>query len=237
MNLTGLFHGGGRRRRSDESWDDLTGRLSETERKLAHAERLLEPLKSTVCVFCQVHGRFWVQQPVPVPCPWCEIGRLRGRQLTEMVIAPALPAGQPLVPAPADLPGSVFTEPEPVTPGVEAPRIVADTPAGPAESEAADVNAETQAVAVSALWEAIGEDRTTLLPAVDDPSAAPHLEPAHAEVPPMPLYKPPGAPLDDPLPPIRWGTGLHGDVSPSAVPPGRMPLAVLARSAGGPPCS
>lgn len=66
-----------------------------------------------------------------------EVERLK-RLLAEDAGVPAAQA-----PAPADVPGSCFTEDDPA-PVTEGPRAVADTPAGPVECEAADVTAKTR---------------------------------------------------------------------------------------------
>lgn len=73
------------------------------------------------------------------------------------------------------------------------------------------VNEKTQAVAVSSLWAAIGEDRTAMLPAVDDPSAAVHLQPAADTVPPKPRQPPlpPAHLVEQQL--VIWKPKLPGD--------------------------
>jgi len=206
MNLTGFFKGSGGRRRSDESWIALTDQLSE-------AQRLLAPLKDAIRNTCAagIHGPFWVQQKAPVPCPWCHINRLQNREVAQVVIAPALPAGRPMVPAAVDVLGFEPLPEAPLKSADDQLLLMPDAPEFPAEVEAADVNAETQAVAVSSLWAAIGEDRTAMLPAVDDPSAAVHLQPAADTVPPKPRQPPlpPAHLVEQQL--VTWKPKLPGD--------------------------
>lgn len=234
MKLTSLFAGSGSRRRSSDS----IGQLERENRSLRSDVSRLDPCE---CRRPDHHVTFLVRRPegmaapvVPYHCPACELDRLQAQHRAQLAVltAPPAPPSPVLVPAAADLPGSAFAEPEP--PAVADPRlrIVADTPTAPAESEAADVNAETQAVAVSALWDAIREGDTARLPAIVDqqvtapvvaePSSAEHLEPAHAKVPPKP-------PLADPVLPVTWGvdpdatvgfatSDLKDQVSTSALP-------------------
>ncbi len=197
-----LLHGGGRRRRTPESYTAL----EEENRALRGTASRLDPCE---CRRPDHHVTFLVRRPegvpapvVPYRCPACELDRLQAQHRAQMAVltAPVAPPSPVLVPAAADLPGSAFVEPEPPVVADPRLRIVADTPTAPAESEAADVNADTQAVAVSALWEAIGEGETAQLPAIVDPqpaapvvtepSSAEHLERARVPVPPKPKMPP-----------------------------------------------
>jgi hypothetical protein len=222
MNLSALLHGGGKRRKSDGAWDDLTTQLSS-------AQALLREREGTVRYSCPDgrHPDWWAPANCPSWCPWCSTGRLY-RQLQQM---PALgvQVGAPLVPAPADVPGSAFATPalEPA----EDPRlrIVADTPAAPAVSEAADVNAKTQAVPVAALRQAVGEGDTMQLPAVPNQAAvrpvvavtADHLEPARTKVPPKP-DRPPQNTFADPDAVVGFATAdLQQQVNAAAILAGR----------------
>lgn len=109
-----------------------------------------------------------------------------------------LPAAQ--APAPADTPGSCFSEPDPA-PVTTGPRAVADTPEGPVDSEAADVNAETQPVAQVDL------DATQLLPKVVVDEAIGLGD--TTQIPAMPTV-PPVVPVVavEPVPRVTWGTSL-----------------------------
>jgi hypothetical protein len=192
IKLGNLIHGGGRRRATTESYADL----GKENRQLRDDASRLDP-----CM-CQNPGRhveFLIRRPVgatapvvPFGCPACLVDQLRGQHRAQLSVltAPSAPPSPVLVPAAADVVGSAFAEPALVAVSDPRLRIVADTPSAPDESEASDVNAETQAVAVSSLWDAIGEGATTLLPAVDEPSSAVHLENAVAAVPPKPQFPP-----------------------------------------------
>ncbi len=202
MKLTSLFVGPGSRRRSTDS----VIVLERENRSLRGEVSRLDPCE---CRRPQQHVAFLVRRPeglpapaVPPRCPACELDRLQAQHRAQMAVltAPVAPPSPVLVRAAADVPGSVFAEPEPPVVADPRLRIVADTPTAPAESEAADVNADTQAVAVSALWEAIGEGETAQLPAILDPqpaapvvtepSSAEHLERARVPVPPKPKMPP-----------------------------------------------
>ena len=233
IKLGNLLHGGGTRRKSDESWADL-------QRQLSYAQYLLKTLNGAVRNTCQagLHGPFWVVQKTPVPCPWCEIGRLRAAQVAQVVIAPALPAGQPRVPAAVDRPDFQPLPDAPLTSADDRLLLMPDAPVAAEEVPIADVNAETQAVAVSDLWKTIGEDATTLLPAVvapvlpvvAEPSSSGHMEPARVDTPPDPRL-PPAHLVEQQL--VTWGTD-RTDVTPADLSQGRTALVVLGK--GGARC-
>jgi len=194
IHISTLLHGRGRRRRTPES----QAAMERENRQLRNDAASLDPC---ACHAPQPHVQFLVRRPegasapaAPFACPLCEIDRLNGR--LEVLTAPPAPRpqGEPLVPAPADTAGSAFATPRPAAAPDPRLRIVADTPAAPAESEGADVNAETQAVSRADLLAAMGEGDTTQLPAVpeqgavrpvvSEPSSAEHLERARVKVPP-----------------------------------------------------
>jgi hypothetical protein len=163
IKLGNLIHGGGRRRATTESYADL----GKENRQLRDDASRLDP-----CM-CQNPGRhveFLIRRPVgatapvvPFGCPACLVDQLRGQHRAQLSVltAPSAPPSPVLVPAAADVVGSAFAGPALVAVSDPRLRIVADTPPAPDESEASDVNAETQAVAVSSLWDAIGEGETT----------------------------------------------------------------------------
>lgn len=159
MNLLSLFHGGGKRRKSDENWDELEGRLSTAE---ARAKKV----KGAILYTCpqpdpaRQHGDYWVYAQ-NVACPWCEIARLR-EQIQLLVTRPTPRPGGISVQAPAD-----------------GARISI-----PADEPATDVNAKTQAVDVAELRNAMGEGDTQTLPVVPAPVTA--VLPLHlAPLPPI----------------------------------------------------
>ena len=201
LHLRNLFAGPGGRRRPPDSIITLERDL----RALRSDAALLDPCS---CRCPERHIEFLVRRkegipaPVePVRCPACEIERLiaQHREQLAVLTAPAAPPSPVVIPAAADVEGSAFATPvQTVVPDPRL-RIIADTPPAPDDSEGADVDAETQAVEVTALRQAIGEGDTATLPAVPEPvgavrpviaTTADHLEPAHAQVPPVPRQIP-----------------------------------------------
>ena len=83
MSIWQLWHGGGRRRKSDENWDDLQRQLSDAQARAKH-------VKGATLNTCQagIHGPFWVKTDRPLLCPWCEIAKLRG-QIEMLTTRPA----------------------------------------------------------------------------------------------------------------------------------------------------
>jgi hypothetical protein len=133
VSILQLWHGGGRRRKSDENWTDL-------ERQLSDAQARAQKVQGAHFHRCpaNAHPPYWVYEQ-GVPCPWCTIAQLRG-QLELLTLRPA------------PRPDTILPESQP----------------------ASDVTAETQAVDVSVLRDAVGEGDTQLLPVV---SAVEPLEP------------------------------------------------------------
>jgi hypothetical protein len=176
MSLSSILHGGGRRRRTVEHPLELE-RLN---RDLRNEAARLDPVE---CRTPDRHVEFLVRRPagapapvLPLRCPACEIERREAQYRAQLSVltAPQIPPGHVLVAAPADLPGSAFGEPEAQSePVTEELRIVADTPTAPAECEAADVNAQTQATDVTALRAAVGLSDTAVLPVVAMPPEQP----------------------------------------------------------------
>lgn len=140
MNWAALFHGGGKRRRSTENWDELERRLSDAEARTKH----VKGARRYECAQ-HLHGPFWVLSEKPVACPWCEIIRLRG-QLELVTMRPAPRPDTIAVAAPADQPTLLI--------------------ARPVDEPAADVTAEKQPVDVRDLRAAMGENDTITLPVV-----------------------------------------------------------------------
>ena len=191
IHIPNPFKGSGGRRRSDESWDALTAELSE-------AQRLLKPMQGAICCGCPagIHGQFWVYSRTVVQCPWCEIGRLRAREASSVLVVAAPPAGPPMLPAAVDSPGFQPLPPAPLVSADDQLLLMPDAPTAPAECEAADVNAQTQAMDASELRApaALDPGSTTQLPTVRDKPqgavrpvlavTADQLKPARTDVPP-----------------------------------------------------
>lgn len=140
MSILQLWHGGGKRRKSPENWDDL-------EQRLSTAEARAKAVKGAVFHTCPNHPPYWVYAQ-NVACPWCLVDQLRGQ--IEM-----------LTTRPTPRPDTILPESQPES----------------------DVTAETQAVDVSTLREALGEGDTQTLPVVS---------------PVVPV-------VDEPMPPVTWG--------------------------------
>lgn len=105
--------------------------------------------------------------------------------------------------APADDPQSCFSQPDPAPAGDE-PRTVPDTPAAPVGSEAADVNARTQAVDVRDLRQGAEATQQIALPVAWTVAAVPSFPPEVAPTLTMPLADAPMA------------TEVSGDAADSA---------------------
>lgn len=149
---------------------EMTALQARCDQETARADHFARIVAGTRWCSCpqRLHPPFLIRTRTPVPCPWCVIDG-QAQQLRALTPAPETTR----VPAVADLPGSVFAAPEP-EPVIEAePRIVADTPTGPVDSEAADVNAQTQATDVRALRAAMGLASTAVLPVVAVPPEQP----------------------------------------------------------------
>jgi hypothetical protein len=232
IKLGNLIHGGGRRRATTESYADL----GKENRQLRDDASRLDP-----CM-CQNPGRhveFLIRRPVgatapvvPYGCPACLIDHLTAQHRAQMSVltAPPVPPSELMLPAAVDTPGFEPLPDAPLRSADDRLLLMPDAPAAAEEVPIANVNEETQPVAVSDLWAAIGEGATTLLPEVDDPSSAPHLEAAAAAVPPKPTYPPAHLPERQLVP---WGTGRTG-VSPTDLSQGRTARVVLGK--GGARC-
>ena len=201
LHLRSFFAGPGGRRRTPDSIITLERDL----RALRSDAALLDPCN---CRCPERHIEFLVRRkegipaPVePIRCPACEIERLIAQHRAQLSVltAPPAPPSPVLVPAAVDTPGY---RPLPDAPPLSADDhllLMPDAPKAPVAPEAADVNAETQSVEVTALRQALGEGDTATLPAVPEPvgavrpviaTTADHLEPAHAQVPPVPRQIP-----------------------------------------------
>lgn len=232
LHLRGLFAGPGGRRRTPDSIITLERDL----RALRSDAALLDPCN---CRYPERHITFLVRRPegipapvAPIRCPACEIERLIAQHRAQLSVltAPPAPPSPVLVPAAVDTPGY---RPLPDAPPLSADDhllLMPDAPKAPVAPEAADVNAETQSVEVTALRQALGEGDTATLPAVPETAivtTADHLEPAHAKVPPrdIPVHLIPQQRVTwnpfrdrDTMPNSLAGDDLKALASPSSLP-------------------